>query len=130
MEIDEYSYALLHKGDGYIELVFTKESCTLEIDEVRDGWMKAKQLSPEKKLNILLITGKWSLLDKESRAFVVSEFKTWPHVAIVVDNMGQRLMGKVILNITGRGNHTKLFEKKEVAIEWLISKKQQVITKK
>ena len=108
--------------NGIIELIFLRENVTLDINEVREGWEKAKALSPNKTAVIHLKTGKWTLLEKEARDFVKNELKTWPAVAIQVDNLGQRLMGQIVINLTGRGNHIKLFDDSEKAKEWLTGK--------
>lgn len=107
---------------GIILLEFHRESCTLDVQEVAEGWEKALQLSPERKQNVLVVTGRWSLLDKEARSFVTTEFKKWPHVAVVIDNTGQRIMGTVVLNLIGKSGHIKLFENRDKAQEWLESK--------
>ncbi|MES2837763.1 MAG: hypothetical protein V4667_09595 [Bacteroidota bacterium] len=106
----------------YIELTFLRENITLDVNEVKEGWSKAQKLSPDKKTAVLLKTGKWTLLENEARNYVMNEFKTWPCVAIVVDNLGQRLMGQVVINLTGKSNQIKLFENELKAKEWLINK--------
>lgn len=105
-----------------IELVFLQENITLDLIDVTLGWEKAKQLSPDKKAMVLLKTGKWTLLEKEAREFVMNEFKTWPAVAVVVDNLGQRLMGQIIINMIRSSNHVKLFDNETKAKEWLKGK--------
>lgn len=114
------SQATLFSSENYIKLQFFRENVTLEREEVAEGWQKASDLDAKKKSNILLLTGKYSLLDKEARAFVVAELSTWPYVAIVIDNTGQRIMGRVILNLTGRGGQIKLFENEMLALKWLM----------
>jgi hypothetical protein len=106
----------------FIELTFLRESITLDVNEVIEGWEKAKQLSPDKKAMVLLKTGKWTLLEKEARDYVIHELQTWPAVAIVIDNMGQRIMGHVVINVTGKGNQIKLFENEIKAKAWLKGK--------
>ncbi|MFN0031925.1 MAG: hypothetical protein ACKVOR_07185 [Flavobacteriales bacterium] len=106
----------------FIELTFLRENITLGVNEVADGWAKAQKLSPDKKYAVLLKTGRLTLLEKEARDYVLNELKIWPFVAIVVDNLGQRIMGQVIINMTGKGSHIKIFEKEAKAKEWLLGK--------
>lgn len=108
--------------DGFIELTFLRESITLDVNEVMYGWGKAQNLSPDKNTMVLLKTRKWTLLEKEARDFVMKELKTWPAVAVVVDNLGQRIMGQVVLNMVGKRNQIKLFDDDVKAKEWLIEK--------
>lgn len=108
--------------DGFIELTFLRENITLDVNEVMYGWGKAQNLSPDKNTMVLLKTGKWTLLEKEAREFVMKELKTWPAVAVVVDNLGQRIMGQVVLNMVGKRNQIKLFDDDVKAKEWLIKK--------
>jgi hypothetical protein len=108
--------------NNYIELTFLRENITLDVNEVKHGWEKAKKISPEKKMMVLLKTGKWTLLEKEARSYVITELKTWPAVAVVVDNIAQRIMGQVVINMTGKGNQIKLFNNEVKAKEWLIGK--------
>ena len=105
-----------------VELIFLSENITLDADEVKRGWKKAKEISPDKKALILLKTGKWTLLDKSAIKFVMSELKTWPAVAIQVSNLGQRFMGQVVLNVIGKGDKIKLFNDEKKAKEWLKTK--------
>jgi hypothetical protein len=115
--------AIANQSDNdYIELTFLRENITLDVHEVKHGWEKAKKISPDKKAMVLLKTGKWTLLEKESRYYVITELKTWPAVAVIVDNLGQRLMGQVVINMTGKGNHIKLFNNELKAKEWLKGK--------
>lgn len=106
----------------YIELKFLRENITLDVDEVMEGWGKAQELSPDKKNPVLVVTGKWTLLEKAARDFVMNELKTWPLVAFKVDNLGQRIMGHVVINLSGKGNRIKLFDNEVKAREWLIAK--------
>lgn len=118
---EEIATANLSDND-YIELTFLRENITLDINEVIVGWEKAKKISPDKKAMILLKTGKWTLLEKEARNYVMNELKTWPAVAVVVDSLGQRLMGQVIINMTGNSKQIKLFDNEVNAKTWLIEK--------
>lgn len=108
--------------EGIIHLTFLREDITLDVNEVIAGWEMAHALSPDKKVPVLLMTGRWTLLEKEARDFVMQELQTWPAVAIVIDNMGQRVMGQVVINMTGKGNKIKLFDGEQKAKEWLVSK--------
>lgn len=108
--------------EGIIHLTFLREDITLDVNEVIAGWEMAHALSPDKTAFVLLKTGRWTLLEKEARDFVMSELQTWPAVAIVVDNMGQRVMGQVVINMTGKGNKIKLFDAEDKAKEWLLQK--------
>ena len=105
----------------YIELTFLRENITLDKNEVKTGWEKAHKLSSDKKISVLLKTGKWTLLEKEARVYVMSELKTWSRVAIVVDNLGQRIMGQVVINLTGKRSQIKLFENETKAKKWLLN---------
>ncbi len=118
---DKIATASLNENN-FIELTFLRENVTLNIDEVIVGWEKAQKLSPDKKISVLLKTGKWTLLDSEARNYVMNELKTWPNVAIVVDNIGQRIMGQVVINLTGKSNRLKIFNNETKAKEWLIKK--------
>ncbi|MES2800661.1 MAG: hypothetical protein V4638_11635 [Bacteroidota bacterium] len=108
-------------GDKYIELTFLRENITLNANEVKFGWKLAQEISPQKSMNVLLKTGDSTLLDKKAREYVLAEFKEWPRVAIVVDNTGQRLMGQVIINLTGNSAKLKLFNNINKAQEWIVS---------
>jgi hypothetical protein len=118
---EEIATAHLFENE-FIELTFLRENITLDVNEVMEGWEKAKQLSPDKKAMVLLKTGQWTLLEKEARDYVITELQTWPAVAVVIDNLGQRIMGHVIINITGKGNQIKLFENEVKAKAWLKGK--------
>ena len=118
---EEIAIAKLSDND-YIELTFLRENITLDVNEVMEGWEKAKKISPDKQAMVLLKTGKWTLLEKEARYCVMAELKTWPAVAVVVDNLAQRIMGQVVINMTGKGNHIKLFNNEVKATEWLKGK--------
>lgn len=111
----------------FIELVFLHENVTLSLDEVKQGWEKANALSPNKKAVVHLKTGKYTLLETDARDYVMNELKTWPAVAIQVDNLAQRLMGQVVINMTGKGDQIKLFNNEEKAKEWLKAKLQNGI---
>lgn len=104
-----------------IELVFLRENITLDIDEVVQGWKKAREIAPDKNKKILLKTGKWTLLENKAQAYVKNELKTWLAVAIVVDNLGQKIMGNFIINMTNKNNSIKLFNDETLAKEWLKS---------
>lgn len=108
--------------DNCIELTFLRENITLDVNEVRYGWQKAKELCPNKNKKVLLKTGKWTLLESDARNYVMDELKTWPAIAIVVDNLGQRIMGNFVVNMTGKGGSIKLFDNSTKAKEWLIKK--------
>ncbi len=70
-------------------------------------------------IKILIKTGKWTLLDKDARNYVMNEIKQWPKVAVITSNTGQKLMGQIVINLTGYKNKIKLFESEVKAIEWL-----------
>ena len=108
--------------DDFIVLTFLRENIILDVNEVMEGWGKAQKLSPDKKAMVLLKTGKWTLLEKEARDYVMNELKTWPAVAVVVENLGQRIMGQAVINLTGKGNHIKLFDNDVNAKVWLKGK--------
>jgi hypothetical protein len=107
--------------NSFIELIFLRENVTLDVKEVTEGWEMARELSPEKQKPVLLITGKWTLLEKEARDYVMNELKTWPAVAIMVDNLGQRIMGQAVINVIGKSSRIKLFEKEAKAKAWLLN---------
>lgn len=119
--IEETSIAKLQEN-GFIELVFLRENITLDVNEVKEGWGKAQLISPDRSKTVLLKTGKYTLLSKEAREYVMNELKTWPAVAVVVDNIGQRLMGQFIINLTGRKNKISLFDNEHKAKNWLLQK--------
>jgi len=104
-----------------IELVFLRENITLDIDEVKQGWQKAREIAPDKNKKILLKTGKWTLLENEAQTYVKNELKTWLAVAIVVDNLGQKIMGNFVINMAAKRNSIKLFNDETLAKEWLKS---------
>lgn len=106
-------------GSSILEITFLQENITLEKQAVEKIWSKAHQISPNKTLFILLKTAKYSLLDKEARNYLITEMKTWPKIAIIIDNLGQRIMGQVVIGLTGNASKIKLFEDEEKAIEWL-----------
>ena len=118
---DKIVTANLSNGN-LVKLTFLRENITLDVTEVKEGWEKARKLSPEKKAMVLLKTGRWTLLEDDARRYVIRELKTWPAVAIVVDNLGQRIMGQVVINLTGKRNQIKLFECETKAAEWLKGK--------
>ena len=49
----------------------------------------------------------------------MNEIKQWPKVAVITSNTGQKLMGQIVINLTGYKNKIKLFESEVKAIEWL-----------
>lgn len=102
-----------------VELSFLRQNITLDVSEVREGWEKALHLSPGKRALVLLKTASHTLLEKEAREYVMKELQTWPGVAIVIDGLGQRLMGQFVINMTGNRNKIKLFECRHKALEWL-----------
>ncbi len=59
------------------------------------------------------------MLDKDARNYVMNEIKQWPKVAVITSNTGQKLMGQIVINLTGYKNKIKLFESEVKAIEWL-----------
>ncbi len=59
------------------------------------------------------------MLDKDARNYVMNEIKQWPKVAVITTNTGQKLMGQIVINLTGYKNKIKLFESEVKAIEWL-----------
>lgn len=107
---------------GYIELIFLQEDVTLDVEEVSYGWKLATEISPEKNIPVLLMTGKWSLITKDSRDYLSEELDKWPSVAIVVNNMGQRLMGQIVISITGKSERIKIFDNEEKARAWIEAK--------
>lgn len=109
-------------SENVVELTFLQENVTLDLEEVKSGWQKANQLSPTKNSAVLLKTGKWTLLEKDARDFVMNEMKAWPAVAVQVHNLGQRIMGQVVISMIGQGDRIKLFECEEKAKEWLQTK--------
>ncbi|MCA0428889.1 MAG: hypothetical protein LCH32_00140 [Bacteroidetes bacterium] len=102
-----------------IELNFLQENITLTVEQVKLGWDYAKEISPTKSLNVLVKTGKWTLLEKDARDYVMNEFKLWPKVAVIVSNFGQKIMGQIIINLTGNKQKIKLFDNETKAIDWL-----------
>jgi hypothetical protein len=102
-----------------IEMHFLQENITLSLLQVKLGWDYATKLSPNKSSKILIKTGKWSLLEKEARDYVMNEFKQWPKIAVIVSNTGQRIMGQIIINLSANKLKIKLFENETKAIFWL-----------
>ncbi len=111
---------------GYIELEFIEEDVILGVTDVKTGWELAKKLDPLKKHAVYLITAKWSLLDKEARAFVIKEIHSWPFVAILVHNLGQKLMGNFAVNLSGKSKSIKIFENEKLALSWLAEKQKSL----
>lgn len=107
--------------DYYIELHFLRENVSLDLEEVKEGWDLALSLDPTYSKMVLLKCGKSSLLEKDARDFVTKQFKLWPQVAVIVDNIGQRLMGQVIINLIGNTGKVKVFDKEEKAKNWLLN---------
>lgn len=114
---------------GYIELSYFQQDITLSLSEVKYGWDLAEALDPEKKTGVYLKTAPWSLLDKEARNYAIHEIKARPFVAILVHNLGQRLMGNFVVSLTGKSTRVKIFEKDDTAKTWLLEKIEQFSTK-
>lgn len=109
---------------GYIELEFLEEDTVLTLKDVSIGWELAKKIDSQKKHGVYLKTAKWSLLDKEARNFVITELKSWPIVAILVHNLGQKLMGNFAINLIGGSKNIRIFENETQAISWLLEKQK------
>lgn len=106
-------------SEGYIILEFLQEDITLTKNEVEIGWKKALEIDPLKKHAVCLVTAKWSLLDADARTFVIKEIKSWPSVAIVVHNLGQKLIGNFAIQVTGKSKNIRIFENETDAKIWL-----------
>ena len=102
-------------SDRVIKLTFLRENCILGSEEVKKGWGIANKLDKSKNSPILLKTGKWTLLDEEARKSAFIEME----IAILVQNLGQRIMGNFALNLFGDPNKVKIFDKEEKALKWL-----------
>ncbi|MDI1356375.1 MAG: hypothetical protein PSX36_15775 [bacterium] len=107
---------------GYILLEFLQENVTLSKNEVVYGWELVRGIDPLKKYPVFLKTAKWSLIDKEARIFVISEIRSRPSVAILVHNLGQKLMGNFAVKLTGNSKNIRIFESESEAISWLVKK--------
>lgn len=106
---------------GYLELEFLQENVTLTKDEVDLGWSYAKELNPSKNMGVILKTAKYSLLDNEARRHAMKEMETWYKVAIVVSNLGQRIMGKVAIKMLSSSRNIRIFDSEDAAIRWIKS---------
>ena len=104
-----------------IELRFLQENKTLNRVEVSYGWSLAIELDPTKSCPVILITGAWTLLDKEAGEFAFAEMKRWPAVAILVHSSAQRILGTVGIGLIGQSHKLKVFTSQDNALKWLES---------
>lgn len=102
-----------------IELTYTLEDTTLNARQVSRGWDLAHKLDPANKSVVCVRTGRWTLLDKPAREYVISQFKKWPAVAVFVHNSGQRLMGNFVVQMVGQAGHVKIFNNEEKLQAWV-----------
>jgi hypothetical protein len=107
------------RPDGIIDLTFLQQNFTLVKNEVQLGWQLAIKLDETKGMPILLRTGEWSLLDNEAREYAMKEMNTWPKVAVLVNDLGQKILGSSAIKLFGHPDKMKLFDSEETALEWL-----------
>lgn len=81
----------------------------------------AGKLGNFKKMPVLIIAGKGSLADKETREFAASKegTKYASAVAFVIKSLAQKILGNAYLKINKPVVPTALFDNEEKAVKWL-----------
>lgn len=90
----------------------------VEGDEAKENYDSALSIRNKEDDRLLVITAKEMLLSKEARQELLIGLKKWKKIAVVVHNLGQKIMGNFIIKLF-LGHPFKTFSSKEEALEWL-----------
>lgn len=118
IEIAKFRLTLIENGiiENYI-----KPGVTVEASDLWELKRLNLMLAEEKPYCVLTVSGHLSSISKEARETVAS--KTFAGItkakALVVDSLGQRIVGNFYLTVNKPHIKTKIFGNREEAIVWL-----------
>lgn len=93
----------------------------MEVDDIKELKLANLELTGGKEYAVLVIAGHLSEISKESRELIASKDFAQNTVAkaLLVTNIGHRLVGNFYLSVNRPYIKTKVFTDRNLAIEWL-----------
>lgn len=116
-------------GDDNIVRVYTEDSSWITLAHAKELVTALGQITGGIPHLVLKIPGRHTINDKEARAFITSGEGLQFSIAeaIVVSNMAQRTMGKIISWIDHPPKPIKVFDNEDDAIAWLLKQKAPIL---
>lgn len=104
-----------------ILLNYFKASENIEIEDFRELRKVNLQLADGKPYTVLGMADELTSFTKEAREWLASKETVGLKIAkaIVISNLGQRIIGNFYIKVNQPYTKTKLFTKREKALEWL-----------
>lgn len=123
-ELVQPPFALM-MGDDNIVRIYTEDSAWITLEQAKKLVVALENITGGIPHLILKIPGRHTINDKEARSYISSGegLKYSIAEAIVVSNMAQRTMGKLISWIDKPAKPLKVFENEDDAIAWLLRQK-------
>lgn len=114
--------------EGILKVV-VKENINLTLDDARENYNAAMQLTNAKRFSVLVEGHDFATIDKDAREFssTAEAFENTIAMAIVVRSLSTRLLGLFLLQLNKRNHKTdiKLFKDSDAALLWIKEKMKE-----
>ncbi len=109
----------LKELEGGILCFDYREDFTVELEDVQDAFRLYEEFSPDHSHKVLIIFGKFTLMELNARKYSEQKDMPTPAQAVVIHGLAQRLIARFYILVRKNTHPLKFFGNSEDALSWL-----------
>lgn len=125
MSIPDYDVLLetksfrLKEMEGHILRFDYHDDVMVELEDVIEAFEVFEQYSPDLSHKVLIVFGKYTLMEVDARCYAEGKDMRTPAQAIVIQNLAQRLLARFYIKLRKNTHPLRFFTNVEDALIWL-----------
>ncbi len=109
----------LKEIEGHILRFDYHDDVTVELEDIMEAFAAFEQYSPDLSHKVLVVFGKYTLMEVDARTYAEGKEMYTPAQAIVIRNLAQRMLARFYTRLRKNTHPLRFFNNVEDALDWL-----------